>query len=36
MGSWGRNDLIYFEDVLAGVKTSFKRKRESLDIEVVE
>jgi hypothetical protein len=36
MGSWGHNNLIYFEDVLAGVKSSFKRKRESLGSEVVE
>ena len=36
MGSWGRNDLIFFEDVLAGVKSSSKRKRELSDIEVVD
>jgi hypothetical protein len=36
MGSWGRNDFIFFEDVLAGVKSSSKRKRELSDIEVVE
>jgi hypothetical protein len=36
MGSWGRNDLIFFEDVLASMKSSSKRKRELSDIEVVE
>ena len=36
MGSWGRNDLIFFEDVLASVRSNFKRKRDSSDIEIVE
>jgi len=36
MGSWGRNDLIFFEDVLAGVKSNSKRKRELSDVEVIE
>jgi hypothetical protein len=36
MGSWGRNDLVFFEDVMAGVKCSSKRKRDLSDIEVVE
>ena len=38
LGSWGRNDLIYFEDVLAAVKGNAKRKREEYDseVEVVE
>jgi hypothetical protein len=36
MGSWARNNLIFFEDVLAGVKSNFKRKRELSDIEVIE
>ena len=31
LGSWGRNDLILFEDVLAAVKGSSKRKRELSD-----
>ena len=33
MGSWGRNDLILFEDVLTGVRDGSKRKRELSDIE---
>jgi hypothetical protein len=36
LGSWGRNDLILFEDVLAAVKGNSKRKRESSDIEIME
>ena len=38
LGSWGRNDLICFEDVLAAVKGNSKRKCEvsDLDVEVVE
>jgi hypothetical protein len=38
LGSWGRNDLIFFEDVLAAVKAGSKRKREAsdLDVELVE
>ena len=38
LGSWGRNDLIFFEDVLAAVKGNSKRKRElsDSDVEVVE
>ena len=38
LGSWGRNDLIYFEDVLAAVKGNAKRKWEKYDseVEVVE
>ena len=35
MGSWGHNDLIFFEDVLAAMKSSSKRKRDSSDIEIV-
>src|ERR1700722_8870517 len=37
LGSWGRNDLIFFEDVLAAVKGNSKRKRElsDSDVEVV-
>ena len=38
LGSWGCNDLICFEDVLAAVKGNSKRKHEvsDLDVEVVE
>ena len=38
LGSWGHNDLIFFEDVLAAVKAGSKRKREvsDLDVELVE
>ena len=41
LGSWGRNDLILFEDVLAAVKANSKRKCKVSDsdddiIEVVE
>ena len=38
LGSWGRNDLIFFEDVLAAVKAGSKRKREvsDLDVELIE
>jgi len=36
LGSWGRNDLILFEDVLAAVKGNSKRKRELSDIEIME
>lgn len=41
LGSWGRNDLILFEDILAAVKENSKRKRELSDfdddiVEVVE
>ena len=38
LGSWGHNDLIFFEDVLAAVKAGLKRKREAsdLDVELVE
>ena len=38
LGSWGRNDLIFFEDVLAAVKGNSKRKRKlsDSDVEVVE
>ena len=38
LGSWGRNDLIFFEDVLAAVNGNSKRKRElsDSDVEVVE
>ena len=38
LGSWGRNDFIFFEDVLAAVKGNSKRKRElsDSDVEVVE
>ena len=41
LGSWGRNDLILFEDVLAAVKGNSKRKHELSDsdddiVEVVE
>jgi hypothetical protein len=38
LGSWGRHDLVFFEDVLAAVKGSSKRKREtfSSDIEIIE
>ena len=41
LGSWGHNDLILFEDVLAAVKGNSKRKRELSDsdddiVEVVE
>jgi LSD1 subclass zinc finger protein len=36
MGSWGRNNLLFFEDLLAGVKSSSKRRRELSDVEVIE
>ena len=38
LGSWGRNDLIFFEDVLAAVKAGSKSKREvsDLDVELIE
>jgi len=38
LGSWGRHDLVFFEDVLAAVKENSKRKREasSSEVEVVE
>ena len=41
LGSWGRNDLILFEDVLAAVKGNSKRKHKLSDsdddiVEVVE
>jgi hypothetical protein len=36
MGSWGCNDLIFFEDILAGVRSSSKRKRDLSDIEIIE
>ena len=38
LGSWGRYDMIFFEDVIAAVKANSKRKWEEsdLDIEVVE
>ena len=38
LGSWGCNDLIFFEDVLAAVKAGLKRKREAsdLDVELIE
>ena len=36
LGSWGRNDLILLEDVLAAVKGSSKRRRESSDIKIME
>ena len=38
LGSWGCNDLIFFEDVLAAVKGNSKRKHElsDSDVEVVE
>ena len=36
MGSWGHNDLIPFEDILAGMHSSSKRKRELSDVEIVE
>jgi hypothetical protein len=38
LGSWGRNDLIFFEDVLAAVRRNSKRKREESDsdVEVIE
>ena len=38
LGSWGRNDLIFFKDVLAAVKAGSKRKREAsdLDVELIE
>src|SRR5882724_4943847 len=35
MGSWGRNNLIFFEDILASVRSNSKRKRDVLDIEIV-
>ena len=34
LGLWGRNDLIFFEDVLAAVKAGSKRKREASDLDV--
>jgi hypothetical protein len=36
LGSWGQNDLILFEDVLAAVKRNSKGKRESSDIKIME
>jgi hypothetical protein len=36
LGSWGRNNLILFEDGLAAVKGNSKRKRKSSDIEIME
>jgi len=38
LGSWGRNDLIFYEDVLAAVRENSKRKREldDSDIDLVE
>ena len=34
LGSWGRNDLIFFEDVLAAVKGNSKRKRVGSDLKL--
>jgi len=36
LGSWGRSDLIFFEDVLSAVKGVSKRKREDSDVELFE
>ena len=38
LSSWGRNDLILFEDVLAAVKENSKRKWELSDLgdDVIE
>ena len=38
LGSWGHNDLIFFEDVLAAVEGNSQRKHEASDsdVEVVE
>src|SRR5882724_7844763 len=35
MGSWGQNNLIFFEDVLASVRSNSKRKKDAWDIEIV-
>ena len=36
LGSWGHNDLVFMEDILAAVQSNLKRKRESDEVEVVE
>ena len=38
LGAWGRQDLVFFEDVLAAVRGNSKRKREEShsDIEIIE
>jgi len=37
LGSWGRNDLVFREDLLAAVRENSKRKRDDeSDVEVVE
>ena len=33
MGSWGRNELLLFEDILTGVRVNLKRKRVVLENE---
>jgi hypothetical protein len=36
LGSWGRDDLVFMEDILAAVRSNSKRKRESSEVEEVE
>jgi hypothetical protein len=36
LGSWGRHDLIFLEDVLTAVKANSKRKREVFEVDGVE
>lgn len=36
LGSWGRCDLVFFEDIVAAVNPNLKRKQESSDVEEVE
>jgi len=36
LGPWGRNDLVFMEDILAAVRSNSKRKRESSEVEEVE
>jgi hypothetical protein len=37
LGSWGRNDLVCHEDLLAAVRENSKRKRDDeSDVEVIE
>ena len=37
LGSWGRHDLVLFDDVLAAVRAGSKRKRDSdvIDVEAI-
>ena len=37
LGSWGRHDLVFYEDLVAAVKENSKRKRKpESDAEIIE